>query len=147
MNDILLLAALTEELMTKLVECQAELPVVFVGLHASMTYISLPQAELKLFLNQHHKVLKDVSFFMVSDYRGMLDLVQGLHTATAKMFSNIEQQLLVTVNNHEGRAHQSYSFEKHTHSILDLLLLASSDTLLILMANLGYSKHCRRVAP
>ena len=56
-----------------------ELPAVFVGLHASMTNISLPQAELKLFLDQHHKVLKDASFFISSDDRGTLDLVQGLH--------------------------------------------------------------------
>ena len=59
MNDILSLAALTEELMTKLVERRAELPAVFVGLHACMTDISPPQAELKLFLDQHHEVLKD----------------------------------------------------------------------------------------
>ena len=76
-NDILSLAALTEELMTKLVELQAELVTVFVGLHAHMTDISLPQAELKLFLDQHHEVLKNASFFMVTDNRGTLDLFQG----------------------------------------------------------------------
>ena len=98
--------------MTKLVELQAELLAVFVGLHASMTNISLPQAELKLFLDQHHKVLKDASFFMASDNRGTLDLVQSLHTATAKMFSNIEPLLPGTENNLEGRAYQRNSFEK-----------------------------------
>ena len=130
--------------MTKLVEHRAELPAVFVGLHARMTNISLPQAELKLFLDQHHKVLKDASFFMVSNNRGTLDLVQGLHTATAKMFSNIEPLMPGTENNHEGHAHQRDSFEKrHTfncNAILDLLLLASSDTLLVSTASLGYSK-------
>ena len=56
----------------KLVERRAELPAVFVGLHTRMTNISLPQAELKLFLNQHHKVLKDASFFMALTTEGHL---------------------------------------------------------------------------
>ena len=79
-----------------------------------------------------------------SSWQGTLDLVQGLHTATAKMFSNIEPLLPGTENNHEGRAHQRDSFEKrhavNCDAILDLLLLASSDTLLVSTASSGYSK-------
>ena len=87
-----------------------------------MTNISLPQAELKLFLDQHHEVLKDASFFMASNDRGTLDLVQGLHTATAKMFSNIEPPLPGTENNHEGRAHQRNSFKKRRAFNCDVIL-------------------------
>jgi len=81
---------------------------------------------------------------MASDNRGTLALVQGLHTTTAMMFSNIEPLLPGTENNHEGRAHQRDSFEKrhafNCYAILDLLLIASSDTLLVSTASSGYSK-------
>ena len=127
-----------------LVERRAELPAVYVGLHGRMTNIRLSQAELKQFLDQHHDVLKDATFFMASDDRETLELVKGLHPATAKMFSNIEPLLPATDNNHEGRAHQRDSFAKqHTFNsdtILDLLLLTSSDTLLFSTAKSGYSK-------
>ena len=130
--------------MAKLVARRAELPAVFVGLHARMTDINLTRAQLKDLVDQHYDVLKDASFFISSDDTQTLDLVKGLHTATAKMFSKIEPLKQGTTNNHEGRAHERDTLDKkHSFSsdaILDLLLLASSDTLLVSTASSGYSK-------